>query len=54
MKALVLVQYSIVNNRPRMLDNVIHWINKRETNCVIRWISAIHLLNNWSLLYLYR
>ena len=28
-------------------------INKRETNCVIPWISAIHLLNNWSLLYLY-
>ena len=28
-------------------------INKRETNYVIPWISAIHLLNNWSLLYLY-
>ena len=37
------------------MDNAIHRISIRETNCAIQWIviyqedSAIHLLGNWRL-----
>ena len=37
------------------MDNAIHWISIRETNCAIQWIviypvdCAIHLLGNWRL-----